>query len=85
MKTIRLVLDIKLRPLTEEELAASGADDFDEDCRPTGDDNDLDEVGAHDLAELVTYAIENAEDMWAGSNLYAAVEAVSVVGAFVPE
>jgi len=80
-KIFHITLAVAIRPLTDDEISRSGSDALDEDCQPTGGQEDLDEVSAHDMAEMAAYAVENAEDMWGGSNLYAAVSDVSIVGA----
>ena len=79
MRTFRITLDIELRPLTADEIANSGCDGLDEDCQPTGTDDDLDEVSEGDMGQLAAFAIESSEEMWAGSSLFAAVERVTVV------
>jgi hypothetical protein len=80
VKTLRITLDIDLEPLSAEELAASGVDQLPEDCRPTGTDEDLEEVTADEFADMIAgHLPESNSELWAGTNLYAKITQIRVV------
>lgn len=45
---------------------------------PAGDDSDLDETSPNEIAEAVAYAVVDDSEMWAGSGIFAKIEAANV-------